>query len=272
MKEVATNKTFRDWVLGNPLFVAGAVGLLVYAELRIPAELFYRSFGVSADAAGYGTIDVVLQQSVQLLTLYLLVGALWAVGFSVVLYPTVVTAQTLALRGDSSSWLVGVAYAVPLGGLLLAVGAAAVGWWPLTAVGIAIIALALLLPAAVFKKAWRERREAARQARGLAHAVVLGGLAFSASVLLIVSLAEAGPSANGVKNGFSSSFPLYPWHADHVSVAWRSESPDLDLSDCTEVMYLGEDGRRVLLYDVRRERTLRLNSNMVELSFPDDCY
>jgi hypothetical protein len=264
----------REWAIKNPASALGLLALVVYAELRIPAELFYSHFGATATDAGFGNIEVVLEQSVQLLADYALLGIGWAALTVALVYPTLVTLIVLALQGENKGWGKAlIAFAVSALALV-AFGMAFVGYAPIpwALVGAGLLVLGFFVPNVMFgTTAMPERRAARQAARSLAAGFAVAGLVLSVAALLVFSLIAAGPRAANVKDGDISSSPLFPWHPRHVSVVWRAGRPPLSLPGCRKLTYLGEDGDRVLLYDERDQRTLRLTSSDIELNFPGDC-
>ncbi len=256
--------------MANPLSILGGLALVVYVELRVPAELFYRHFGATADNAGFGNIDVVLQQSAQLLSFYAILGIAWALGYFLLLYPLLVTMRTVSLQGLGRSRIL-FAYSIGVVGILTIGAALVINVW-LLAIPAMIAIFGLFLPRIMFKgEAKREREFAERRARRLGPVVALGGLGFSIFMLLIISVVAAGPSAADVKGGFVADSPFFPWHEHHAMVIWKRNPAPMKLPGCHRLTYLGQDSSRVLLYDEMNERTLRLTSADIELSFPDDC-
>jgi hypothetical protein len=101
--------------------------------------------------------------------------------------------------------------------------------------------------------------------------MAFAGLWFGAAMLVFISIATAIPSANEVKDGNAPNSLLLPWQARNVTARWNVQPVPFHLPSCHRLIYLGEDGNRVLLYDSDVDRALRITSKSLELSFPDDC-
>lgn len=267
----STRQRLREWATSNLLSVLGILALLVYVALRVPAEIFYGHLGVSADAAGFSDINVVLQRSVQLLVIYTLVGAAWATAVFVLSFPPLVTAGTVKLKEEWGSRKIWIAWLVPFGISLLFLPISFGNPMPWLAIAAPLAVLNFFLPRILFAGAAEERRQARREAWGTSGIWMLAGLGFGVFMFLTLSITEASRYADDVKKGIVSDSPLYPWREHRVTVTWKTDTPPIELPDCKNLTYLGEDGSRVLLYDSKKLRALRLNSADVELIYPDHC-
>lgn len=264
----------RNWAAANPTLVLGSLALLLYVELRVPTEIFYRHLGVTADDAGFGGIEVALIQSVQLLVVYGLLALAGALVYVILGYPLAVT-----VRAAKKSGLLGqqfprifVAVAMPLGALgaiLLTVLSGCLAWLLLAA---ALVTLSFAFPEKFFPglSSW-ELRAARRRAGKAAPAAALFSLVIAAVVLPAFLIVKAGPEADDVKGGEGSDSIVFPWNSRKVTARWTVADPPFALTGCAALLYLGEDGSRVLLYDSDADRALRVNAGEVELAFPEEC-
>ena len=253
----------------------GLLGLAVAIELLVPAELFYRTLGVSPSDAGLQGITVLLERSALVLALFALAGAGWAISFFVMMYPFVVTGsvQEKLKGGGRRGARVFTAAPVMIGIVVLfALGLLGAGALTVALVAVAFGALALSMPVIVFGRGSADRKEAHRETMKWGRTVAVGGLAFGAITLLMTSILSAIPVASEIKNGSDlRGSDFFLWEAQPVKATWTVKDPVLTLPSCHKLTYLGEGGRRILLYDSRDERALRINSSELELSFPDNC-
>lgn len=272
-------RRLRDWAVSEPLRALGLLALVAYVELLVPTELFYRTLGTTPADAGLAGIEVLLQQAALMLASYVLIGAGWAGGYFVLMYPFVVAAKTRASLGEDGSRRKLYLSMTPT--VLAVLALALAGYAPLLfdveplplalASGVLAI-LGLFMPRIVFSDAGTERKAAHRAAIDWGRTVAIGGLAFGATMLLFISIVGAIPYANQIKTGKAPDDMLFPWQARHVEVTWKSEPGPLHLPPCDSLIYLGEDDGRVLLYDSDKSgRSLRITSSDLELSFPENC-
>lgn len=275
--EKSTWRRLREWAVSDPLHGLALLALMAYIELLVPSELFYRTLGTTPGEAGLEGIDVLLQQSALVLAGYALVGAAWAAGFFILMYPFVVAAKTRASLGERGRRREAILADTPtvLGLVLLLSGIYAtvfgVDAMPIAVAGVVLIPLGLFMPRIVFRKAKEERRAAHREAIEWGRTVAIGGLGFGATMLLFISIVYAIPYANRIKAGDAPDGLLLPWEARHVEATWKPEPAPMRLPSCDSLIYLGEDSGRVLLYDSAAQRSLRITSSDLELSFPETC-
>src|SRR5258705_5374912 len=171
-------RDWRDLMLSNLPVMLGLLTVLVYIELRVPAEIFYSKFGVTPADAGFGNIDAVLQQSTRVLVIYALVGIAWALGYFVLMYPLVVTLQTRTFIGETDGrWKPLVAFLMPFSGMVLAAQGESSGP-SLLILGILIIVAGLFLPRAMFTGAAEDRKKASKAAIRWSRFVAIGGFVF----------------------------------------------------------------------------------------------
>jgi outer membrane protein OmpA-like peptidoglycan-associated protein len=264
----------RSWSVATWLQVLGLVAIVAYVLLRLPAEIFYDKFDATPEDAGFGEVNFVLRQYAQVIAFYVVIGVAWAAFYLLGMYSGVVLFLLRTVQGRNGRlWEPLVGFAASLGGLLIASGGIDDKEWGLVALGGILLAVSSALPM-LPRGASTERRVAHRKFLNWAGAVaVLGSLSFGTLFYALLAFTTASSDADDVKAGFIPDEPSIPvpWRPRPVEVVWTGEKAALELPGCSELAYLGQNDKRVLLYDARADRTVHLSEGDVELIFPDDC-
>lgn len=264
----------QGWAISDPWRGLALLAAMASIVLLIPAELFYRHLGTTPTAAGITGIDVLLQQSALVLVMFAVLGALFSILIFAMFYPLVMTVTAIGQSEGAGVGLGAIAIAPMLIAFIGLLATAFVSPDDEVTVDIVVVSLLLigmLTPWIVLRRTGAARRAGHRAALSLRGTMAVGGLWFGGAMLVFLSIAAAIPSADRVKDGEAPNSLLLPWQARNVTARWNVRDAPFHLPACPQLIYLGEDGNRVLLYDSEADRALRITSKSLELSFPDNC-
>jgi hypothetical protein len=261
------------WVATNPLPTGGLVLAALYVMLRLQAERFYSEFNVTPEEAGFGPIDIAVRQSAYVLLVFVAAGVLWSVLYFGAMYPAFAVARTLQLSDRRGEWWKPVlTFALSFTAVMLLAYGANAGRWIVAAVGGAIGVGCLYLPRYLVPDADAARAEAQRGLlRWGAWVALVGTLFVGLGAFALEGWIRAKDDAAAVRDGESVGDNVFPWRAERVAVTWQGGEVEPPLPGCDRLVYLGDNGGRVVLYDQAGKRTVRVDSGDVQLVFPDDC-
>lgn len=135
--------------------------------------------------------------------------------------------------------------------------------------GVPLIMLAYFVLIETLTKAPQRRRKP-----GLRRILRLGPILIPVLTIisaLVILIGRAEQDAAGIKDGAEIGFQFMPWRAKPVNLIWSQGSERKPLPGCRWLFYLGEGNGLVVLFDSRHGQTYRINSEAVQLDFPESC-
>lgn len=269
-KEEGSLAKLRVWALANPIAVAGFFVLVIYVVLRLQAQRFYATFGVTPEDAGFGPVDLVVRQSSAILLEFARAGLVWGVGYLIGMVPSLFLNAVRRSRGTSGLGVdVVVVFVLSIIAGFLALRALLLGDWLVGAAALVLVGVLLLVPRFLYPGSDAPRASArADLFRWGVTAVPLGALFYATGTFALIGFDEAESDAALVHDGGSIISNDFPWRARPVNVEWKTEDPPFALPSCGGLAYLGEGNGRVVLYDRRNNQTIRLVAGDVQLTFP----
>jgi hypothetical protein len=268
--ENGTFSRLRSWAVENPLSI-GTIGLLlVYLSLRFQAERFYGSFDVSPEDAGFGPVELVVRRASDVLANFLKVGVIWSIGCLIVILPTfnfLFVRRAAGIRGKP--YLPPLVFIFSLGTGRLITKALG-GEWLLMIPGVGLFAILMLLPRLLYPEAKSERAETRSDLfRWGKQVFVYASLAMATWMFCVTGWFQASSDAQFVQDGGWVTDSSLPWQARPVNASWSTQVHPFSLPNCAHLVYLGGANGVAMLYEWRRDLTLRVNEADVHLNFPD---
>jgi hypothetical protein len=261
----------RAGMVANPIPTAGLVLAAIYVVLRLQAERFYTDFAVTPEDAGFGALDLAVRQSSYVLLTFAVIGILWSALYFVGMYPTFAITIIRSLIGRTArKWEPFLAFGLSMASLA-ALTYGVDNDWRIAAAGIAGGIACLYLPRMI-PNAEAARAEARRRLLAWSRLVVIvGTLGFGLLTFAWTGWDNAKQDADAVRAGGTATATQFPWRARRVTVVPESNAKALGLPGCEKLVYLGENGDRVVLFDQVQKRTVRVESGDVQLVFPESC-
>jgi hypothetical protein len=247
--------------------VLAALGIVLYAVLRIAYSVFYHKFGLTPDDLGLSYLDLLIQSAVG--TVILLMAIFVVTAAAVAVYAGIVTDQYAKQEGESHPTKPWVDRAVALGTVALLV-LALYGAYVVDSPALYIPAFLLLTVHTLIAGIKRIKSELTGK-RHTRWRMALGTIALATLGLAIFSLlVRAERDATRVQLGHASSFTVLgfqitTWGAEEATVSWTSNQVAADLMPLADqcLMYLGQSNGTAFLYLARTHEVFRVPTAIV---------